>query len=264
MPAYNEEKNISNAVGTFLSIPEVDEVIVVDNNSKDQTKKLAIQAGAHVVTETKQGYGHASKTALMSANGDLVFIVEPDGTFRARDIYKFLTYANEFDAVIGTRTSKNCIWRGANMGLFLRYGNVAVAKLLEYLHNGPCFTDVGCTFKMIRRAVLKQIESYLTIGQSHFSPQLMIVLVRTGMRCVEIPVHYRSRVGTSKITGSLWSACKLGWKMTFMIVGYRFRRLPKLQSTITQEVLADIGEQSCDDLADHHWASSQRRSKRTH
>ena len=50
----------------------------------------------------------------------------------------------------------------------------------------------------------------------------------TGMRCVEIPVHYRKRVGTSKITGSLWSACKLGWKMTFMIVCYRLCRLPQL------------------------------------
>src|SRR6516164_5610718 len=91
MPAYNEEENVLDAVCAFRSIPEVDELIVVDNNSKDETKKLAIQAGAHVVTETKQGYGHASKTALMSANGDLVFIAEPDGTFRARDIYKFLT-----------------------------------------------------------------------------------------------------------------------------------------------------------------------------
>jgi glycosyltransferase involved in cell wall biosynthesis len=244
MPAYNEEENVLDAVCAFRSIPEVDELIVVDNNSKDETKKLAIQAGAHVVTETKQGYGHASKTALMSANGDLVFIAEPDGTFRARDIYKFLTYADEFDAVMGTRTSKSCIWRGANMGLFLRYGNVAVAKLLEYLHNGPCFTDVGCTFKMVRRAALKQIGPYLTVGGSHFSPQLMVVLVRTGMRCVEIPVHYRGRVGTSKITGSFWNAWKLGWKMIIMIVCYRFCRLPQLQSSIPQDVLAEIGEQS--------------------
>ena len=139
MPAYNEERSIFQVVRAFLSVPEVDEVIVVDNNSEDETKDLATQAGAHIITETKQGYGHASKTALMSGTGDLVFIVEPDGTFRARDIYKFLPYAEEFDAVMGTRTSKSCIWRGANMGLFLRYGNAALAKLLEYLHNGPCF-----------------------------------------------------------------------------------------------------------------------------
>jgi len=242
MPAYNEETCIFPAVRAFLSIPEVDEVIVVDNNSEDETRNLATQAGAHIITEPKQGYGHASKTALMSATSDLVFIVEPDGTFRARDIYKFLPYADEFDAVMGTRTSKSCIWRGANMGLFLRYGNTAVAKLLEYLHNGPCCTDVGCTFKMIRRSVLHQIEPYLTVGRSHFSAQLMIVLVRTGMRCVEIPVHYRKRMGMSKITGSFWNAFKLGCKMIFMILGYRFWRFPQLQSSISQDMLAEIGE----------------------
>jgi hypothetical protein len=128
------------------------------------------------------------------------------------------------------------------MGFFLRYGNTAVAKLLEYLHNGPCFTDVGCTFKMVRRNALQQIEPYLTVGQSHFSPQLTIVLVRTGMRCVEIPIHYRRRIGTSKITGSFWKAYKLGWKMIFVIVAYRFRQFPHLQSSISQEVLADIDD----------------------
>lgn len=242
MPAYNEEEFIAKAVEDFKSVPEVDEVIVVDNNSKDRTAALARGAGATVVTETKQGYGHASKTALMSATGDLVIIVEPDGTFRPRDVHKFLAYAEEFDAVIGTRTAKSCIWTGANMGWFLRYGNVAVAKLLEYLHNGPCFTDVGCTFKMVRRSVLQQIEPMLTVGKSHFSPQLMTVLVRCGFRCIEIPVHYRSRLGVSKITGSFWKAWKLGWKMIFMILGYRFRSLPRLKSAVPEDVLVDIGE----------------------
>ena len=74
--------------------------------------------------------------------------------------------------------------------------------------------------------------------------QLMIVLVRTRMRCVEIPVHYRKRVGISKITGSFWNALKLGCKMIFMILGYRFWRFPQLQSSISQDMLADIGEQS--------------------
>ena len=133
MPAYNEESFILRAVQDFKAIPEVDEVIVVDNNSTDRTVKLAAQGGAVVLRETQQGYGYASRTALLAATGDLVFIVEPDGTFRAQDLYKFLPYAGEFDAVLGTRTSKSCIWAGANMGWFLRYGNVAVAKLLEYL-----------------------------------------------------------------------------------------------------------------------------------
>jgi glycosyltransferase involved in cell wall biosynthesis len=221
----------------------VDEVVVVDNNSKDRTGELAAGVGARVVRECKQGYGYASRTALSSARGDLVCVVEPDATFRAKDLYKLLAYAGEFDAVLGTRTSKACIWEGANMGWFLRLGNVAVAKLLEYLHNGPCLTDVGCTFKMIRKPVLDQIAPFLTVGGSHFSPALMIVLVRTGMRCIEVPVHYRRRRGDSKITGRLTRAIRLGVRMIALIAAYRLRRFPKLASVIPREVLVDIGEE---------------------
>lgn len=240
MPAYNEETFIASAVAAFHNIEEVDEIIVVDNNSSDRTAALARQAGATVVTEAKQGYGNASRRALTSAKGDWVFIVEPDGTFRAGDIYKFLPYGAECDAVIGTRTAKSCIWDGANMGWCLRFGNVVVAKLLEYLHNGPCFTDVGCTFKMVHRHVIEQISPYFTVGGSHFSPELMIVLVRTGMRCVEIPVNYCQRRGESKITGDFWKAFRLGMRMIRMIIAYRFKRFPQLKSYVNPEILAEF------------------------
>lgn len=242
MPAYNEEEFILKAVREFKSIPEVDEVLVVDNNSRDRTAALAAEGGAVVVREDQQGYGHASRRALLSAQGDLIFIVEPDGTFRAKDIYKALPYADEFDAVIGTRTSKSCIWTGANMGWFLRYGNVVVAKLLEYLHNGPCFTDVGCTFKMVKRSVLHQIAPYLTVGGSHFSPQLMMVLIRTGMRCIEIPINYRRRLGESKITGDFKKAFRLGMRMIGMVLAYRLRTFPRLQTSVSAQTLREIGE----------------------
>jgi dolichol-phosphate mannosyltransferase len=123
MPAYNEAEGIAQAVRSFRAIPEVDEVVVADNNSKDGTAELARQAGARVVSESRQGYGFASQCALSSAIGDYIVITESDGTFRASDLRKFLAYAGEFDAVFGTRTAKSCIWEGSNMGNFLRYGN---------------------------------------------------------------------------------------------------------------------------------------------
>jgi glycosyltransferase involved in cell wall biosynthesis len=242
MPAYNEESCIESAVRDFLALPDVDEVLVVDNNSTDDTNALARAAGARVITEVTQGYGAASRCALLNATGDLVLIVEPDGTFVPRDVEKFLTYASEFDAIFGTRTSKSAIWAGANMRWFLRYGNVLVAKVLEYLHNGPCLTDVGCTFKLLHREAVQRIEPYFRATGSHFSPELMLLCIRTGMRCIEIPVHYRSRIGTSKITGSFWRAWRLGWRMVAMIVAYRFRALPRLGSSVPVAVLAEIGE----------------------
>lgn len=225
MPAYNEAQGISKVVRSFRALPEVDEVIVADNNSTDGTRDLAIEAGARVVPEERRGYGFACRRALAASTSCITIIVESDDTFRATDIYKFLAYAEEFDVVFGTRTSKSCIWSGANMGLFLRYGNWAVAKFLEYVHNGPCLTDVGCTFKMFRREALQKLLPLLTVGGSSLSPEIMVVAVRLGLTCVEIPVHYGSRLGDSKITGSFRKAFFLGLRMIGLIVRYRFRNI---------------------------------------
>jgi hypothetical protein len=117
------------------------------------------------------------------------------------------------------------------MGPFLRYGNWAVAKLLEYLHNGPCLTDVGCTYKLLRREALQQIAPLFSVGGSHFSPELMIIAIRSKLVCVEIPVHYQPRSGISKITGSFWRAFRLGLRMIRMIIVYRFKDIPKAISS---------------------------------
>lgn len=232
MPAYNEADGIYEAVRAYLDLPEVDEVVVADNNSKDGTVAKALRAGARIVSEMRQGYGYACRAALAAATGDYVILVESDGTFRATDIYKFLAYAEEFDAVFGTRTSKTCIWKGSNMGAFLRYGNWAVAKLLEYLHNGPCLTDVGCTYKLLCRETLRQIAPLFRVGRSHFSPELMMVAIRSGLVCVEIPVHYQPRIGSSKITGNFLKAFSLGIRMITLIIQYRFRRFPAAVSAV--------------------------------
>jgi glycosyltransferase involved in cell wall biosynthesis len=228
MPAYNEEKGIATVVRSFLSLSEVDEVIVANNNSSDKTAQLAAAAGATVVREERRGYGYASQTALRAAASDYVIIVESDVTFRAEDVRKFLVYAEDFDVVIGSRTSKSCIWEGSNMGPFLRYGNWAVGKLLEYVHNGPCLTDVGCTYKLFRREALQHLIPMFTVGRSHFSPELMILAIRSHLDCVEIPVHYGPRTGTSKITGTFWKAFQLGLRMIAMIFAYRFKRIPSV------------------------------------
>jgi glycosyltransferase involved in cell wall biosynthesis len=242
MPAYNEEVAIASVVRGFLQQPYVDEVVVIDNNSSDNTAELARQAGARVVTETRQGYGYASQRALLEGRGDYIIIAESDSTFRPQDALKLLVYAEEFDAVFGTRTSKSCIWYGANMGFFLRYGNAAVAKLLEYLHNGPCLTDVGCTFKLLRREAVQAIATRLTVGGPAFSPELMMVLIRSGLRCVEVPVHYRPRQGTSKITGDFHKAFRLGLRMIGMIIAYRFRSFDPLPTSVPGDVLDDMAE----------------------
>ena len=86
LPAYNEEQYIRPAVEDFFVDGVVDEVIVVDNNSRDRTAEEAAGTRARVVSETAQGYGHALRRGLREASGDLVIMAEPDGTFVGRDV----------------------------------------------------------------------------------------------------------------------------------------------------------------------------------
>jgi glycosyltransferase involved in cell wall biosynthesis len=224
-PAYNEEKNIRNAITEFFKEKVVDEIIVVDNNSSDNTAKEIKKTKAKYILETKQGYGNALQRGMSEAKGELIITAEPDGTFAAEDINKLLVYSDEFDVVFGTRTSKSLIWSGAKMNWFLRFGNEFVAKLLEYIHNGPCLTDVGCTLKLIKSKSYKKIKHNLKIGGSHFSPELMIICIRSKIKSVEIPVNYKERIGDSKITANFWKSFKLGWKMIWLIISYRFKKI---------------------------------------
>jgi glycosyltransferase involved in cell wall biosynthesis len=79
---------------------------------------------ARVITEINQGYGHALRRGLREATGDFVIMAEPDGTFVARDVHKLLAYADDFDMVCGTRTTRELIWEQANMGRFPPLGQL--------------------------------------------------------------------------------------------------------------------------------------------
>ncbi len=222
LPAYNEEKYIRPAVEDFFVAGVVDEVIVVDNNSRDRTAAEASGTRARVVKEVAQGYGHALRRGLREATGDLVIMAEPDGTFVGRDVMKLLAYADDFEMVCGTRTTRELIWQQANMGWFLRWGNWTVAKMIQVLYDGPSLTDCGCTLRLTHRSALTRIESDLTVGGSHFLPEMVIAALKHGVRVIEVPVNYRGRIGESKITGSLKGALRTGFRMIALIVGRRF------------------------------------------
>lgn len=232
-PVYNEKENIKNAIEEFLHHPAVDELIAVDNNSKDGSDTEIQKTSAKYVLETKQGYGAALQRGMKEATGDLIVTVEPDGTFKASDLDKLLVYSTDYECVIGTRTSRNPVWSGgdpgANMYFVLRMGNWAVAKMLEYLFNGPSFTDVGCTYKLIHRHAYERIKDSFTVAGNWFSPEYMLRVLQYKVSVVEVPVGYGTRVGTSKITGKVDKAVKLGFKMIFFIIGERFKKQPHVE-----------------------------------
>lgn len=221
LPAYNEAPGIAQAVRDFGEIEAVDEVLVIDNNSRDATAERAEGAGARVIHEPNQGYGNALRRGLAEAQGEYVVLAEPDGTFMGKDVLKLLAYADDFDLVLGTRTTRELIWHGANMGWQLRWGNWVVAKLLQVLFGGPSLSDCGCTLRLIRRGAADRLLPRFTVGASHFLPEMVCLGLLSGFRIIEVPVNYRNRVGQSKITGSMSTAVHVGAHMIGLILRYR-------------------------------------------
>jgi len=229
IPAYNEAEGIGQTVKDFRT-PEVDEVIVVDNNCTDGTPEIARQAGARVVPEPVQGYGAAIRRGLTEAlhrDADFIVITEADVTFRGVDVRPLLEACRNRHFVVGTRTATPYLGKGANMGVFLIIGNMAVAKLLGLLHGYPALTDVGCTLRVVRRTMLRAILPELNAEGAALSPQMIVQVLHHGGRIKEIPVHYLARVGTAKITTSKRKAFRTGIQMIQVILGWKIRLFKK-------------------------------------
>jgi len=220
-PTYNEKDSIRQACLDVFHVGLADEVIVVNNNAAEGTSEEVAGTGAREIFESKQGYGNALMAGMDATDADLVVLCEPDGTFSAHDIAKLLAYSEDRPVVMGTRTSSSFIWAGANMGWFLRWGNWAVAKMTEVLFNTTLLTDMGCTYRLLRRDALNLIRPHLTIGGSHFGPQILLETVMHGIPFTEIPINYGERVGESSVTGDFWKTWKLGWRMIFLVFEYR-------------------------------------------
>jgi glycosyltransferase involved in cell wall biosynthesis len=225
LPTYNEKESIRAFIMDLNRHPVVDEVIVVNNNAAPGTSEEVAGTGAREVCEPVQGYGAAIQRGFDEATGDLIMVFEPDGTFQAHDVHKMLAYAEDFDVVYGSRTVKELIWQGANMGLFLKWGNYAVAKLMEFLFNTTSLTDVGCTVRCVQRRTLGELRPFFSVQGSFFGPEMMLISILQGKRIIQVPVNYARRVGHSSVTGNPWVAFTLGLRMIAMILEYRWRSL---------------------------------------
>ncbi len=232
-PTYNEKDSIREAVESFFENGYVDEVIVVNNNAAEGTDEEVRHTDARIVYEERQGYGYAIWKGLEEAAGDLLIISEPDGTFSGHDVVKMLAYSDDMSIVFGTRTQREFVWEGANMGRFLKWGNWAVGKMVEFLFNTTLLTDMGCSMRLLHREVYERLAPQFTIGGSAFGAQILLLTVVNKLPFIEIPVNYKKRVGKSSVTGSKIKAFFLGMEMIFMVLKYRvlswLGKLPKGQ-----------------------------------
>ena len=223
---YREKNSVRGAIEDFFNAtPFVDEIIVVNNNAEPGTAEEVQKTKAQMVHEKRQGYGYAFQRGLKEANGDYVFLCEPDGTYKGNDIERFLVYAKTggFDIVLGSRTGQNTPLSGADMTLVRKFANVIEAKSIEILFNTNALTDVGCTYKLFTKEAIRKIAPLWRTRNSLFATELMLLTISEKLRFIEIPVTFKKRVGTSTFVGTFPKQAKWAIKIQFFIFGFWLR-----------------------------------------
>lgn len=221
LPTYRESQSIRKVIEDFEHLQIIDEIIVVNNNAESGTSDAIRGTKAVEIHEKYQGYGAAIKCGIGYSKADLIVVCEPDGTFSADDLLKLLPFSDRAELVLGSRTVSNFIWSGANMGLFLKWGNWAVAKLIEVIFNTSYLSDVGCTFRVMNRTLVDRLNIKNFRGDGTFGMELQLVTAMVRAPITQVPVNYHPRVGISGYTGNKIGAFKLGFKMIVIIFNYR-------------------------------------------
>ena len=222
IPAYNEEKSIAQVIAAIP--PElVADIIVVDNNSGDNTFHVAQRAGATVIKEPRQGYGQACLTGIHYAISKMApdkpaILVFLDGDYSdyPEEMYQLVQpiLDNKADLVIGSRALGQRE-KGA-MLLQQVFGNWLATSLM-WLFYGIRFTDLG-PFRAIRT------ESLLALNMADrtygWTVEMQLKAAKLKLRCTEIPVSYRKRIGFSKISGTVKGSVLAGYKIILTIFRY--------------------------------------------
>lgn len=232
IPAFNEARSIGLVVN---DLPQdlIEEVVVVNNASTDETEANAIKAGATVVREDRQGYGWACLRGMEYAKTkkpDVIVFLDGDYSDHPEEIVALLDpiKRNEADFVIGSRmTGKK--EPGAMLPQAL-LGNRLACWLMWVFWRGH-FTDLG-PFRAVRYNHLMALGMEdKTYG---WTIEMQIKVLKAGYRYTEVPVSYRKRVGVSKITGTISGTLKASYKILWTIARYAFSA-PRLAALEVQE-----------------------------
>ena len=208
IPALNEEQSIKNVIG---SIPSwVDEIVVADNGSSDNTAINAKDAGARVVTELRRGYGSACLKGMSALdNPDIVVFLDGDFSDYPEEMASLVDpiVADRADFVIGSRVHEG-IESGA-LSLQQRFGNRLACLLIHFFWRTR-FTDLG-PFRAILFSALKSLDMH--DPDYGWTIEMQIKAVKHGLRIIEVPVGYRKRIGRSKVSGTIRGVIGAGYKI---------------------------------------------------
>lgn len=221
IPAYNEADSIAQVIH---EIPEsVSEVIVVNNNSSDETAKNAKNAGATVLSEKKMGYGYACLCGMhyvgqQSKAPDIIVFIDGDYSDYPDDLTKVVQpiIDQDIDFVIGARVKEKR--EQGSMTPQQIFGNWLATFLMRLLF-GATFTDLG-PFRAIKYDKLLTLEMEdKTYG---WTVEMQLKALKKKLTYIEVPVRYKKRIGISKVSGtvkgSIFAGIKiLGWILKYSI-----------------------------------------------
>ena len=216
IPAHDEESSIGLVIDA-LPKDKIHEIIVVDNNSRDNTAFVANEHGARIAKEPRKGYGSACLKGIEELDSpDIVVFLDGDFSDYPEEIVSLLEpiEKGEMDFVLGSRM----IISESRMALLpqARFGNQLAVFLIKLFFNHS-YTDLG-PFRAIR------YDSLMAIGMQDtnfgWTVEMQIKAVKNKLRIIEIPVNYRQRVGVSKITGTISGTFKAGTKIIYTIFKY--------------------------------------------
>ena len=220
IPAFNEEKSIGKVLAD-IPWELVREVVVTDNASKDKTAEVARAGGATVLYEGRKGYGWACLKAMdhlarKEVKPDIVVFMDGDYSDNPQQMKELLAPIEKGDAdlVIGSRALGKRE-RGSLTPQQL-FGNWLATRLLHWLYKAE-FTDLG-PFRAIRYSKLVALQMRdKTYG---WTVEMQAKAARLGLRCTEVPVNYRRRIGTSKVSGTVKGTLGAGYKILWTIFKY--------------------------------------------
>ena len=220
IPTRNEARAIGHVLAD-LPAGLITEVLVVDNHSSDGTAEIAARMGARVVREPRRGYGRACLTGLAHTSApDVVVFLDGDYSDRPVELPRLLAPISEgrADITLGSRLTGPRMpgalpWHAA-------FGNRLAAGLISLLF-GQRITDLG-PFRAARADVLR----VLTLEETTYGWAVEMILkgALRGFRIVEVPVSYHSRIGKSKISGTISGTVGAAWFIFSRILRYYFRR----------------------------------------
>ena len=218
IPVLNEEGAIAKVIN---DIPKtlVQEIIVVDNGCTDRTAEIAQKLGAKVVTEPRRGYGSACLAGIAAIQTtDIVVFLDGDYSDDPTEIQSLIQPIQEGIAefVIGSRVP---IEKGALLPQ-AQFGN-KLATFLMRIFFGVKYTDLGPF-----RAILYTNLLALDMQDKNFgwTIEMQLKVAKKGMYVHEVPVTYRKRIGTSKISGTFIGSIKAGIKIITTLFRHRILR----------------------------------------